>query len=800
MSKLTPKLLRARCEKKEFSCETSDELSPLEGVVGQPRALNALKFGLEIPDKGFNIYVAGSPGTGRHTATNRYLEELAATIKEVPTDWCYVTNFANQFKPKALEFPAGKGKLFVTKIDQFVEVARTSIQRMLESEEYAQQREELSRSFEAQRDKLTEEMRGKAQEAGFVLQGTQTGLLMVPVIQGKPITPDQIPKLKPAVRKEIETRRDALETELRATFRKLRNLERELRDQLKQMEENAVQFTLEPLISEIEEDFAGNEKAVEWIHELAADLIENMNQFIGRQPEGLPPLLAARVPSPEDFAKRYKVNLIVDNSETEGAPIITVTNAAYDRLFGRIEKEPRFGALVTDTTMIRAGAIHLANGGFLVIPVREMLIAPLSYQALKRALQNDQIVIEEPAAAMGFLSVKTLHPDPIPLKVKVILIGEPLWYQQLYQLDPDFRELFKVKADFDTSMDRNESAVSIYGDFVCTLTEKENLLPLTAEAIAEVVDFSSRLAADQNKLSTRFDVVSDIIREANFYAKKQRKKAVGLSHIKKTIDERYFRSSLYAEKVRELIKKGVVLIDTKGETVGQINGLSVLSLGDFTFGQPSRITATVAPGRGQVIDIEREAQLSGPIQIKGVQILTGYLHETFGQDKPLSLSARITFEQSYGGVDGDSASSTELYAMLSVLSGVPIQQRFAVTGSVNQHGNVQAIGGVNQKIEGYFAVCKEMGLTGEQGVLVPKSNVQNLMLKDEVIEAVEAEKFHIYSVETIEEGIELLTGVRAGKRRTDGSFPEDTIFGLVDKRLREMANIMREHNRPAEGN
>jgi lon-related putative ATP-dependent protease len=800
MPKLTSKQLRARCEKKEFSCKTSDELTPLDGVVGQPRALNALQFGLEIPDKGFNVYVAGSPGTGRSTATDRYLKKLAAAVKEVPSDWCYVTNFANQFKPTALEFSAGMGKAFVTKINRFIEAARTSIQQMLESEEYAQQREELSHSFEEQRDQLTEEMRAKAQEAGFVLQGTQTGLLMVPVIRGQPITPDQIPKLKPDVRKEIETRRNDLETKLRATFRKLRNLERELREQLKQMEEKAVQFTLEPLITEIEEDFAGNEKAVQWIHELAADLIENLNQFIGRQPEGLPPLLAARVPSPEDFVQRYKVNLIVDNSETEGAPIVTVTNAAYNQLFGRIEKEPRFGALVTDATMVRAGAIHQANGGFIVIPVRELLIVPISYQALKRALQNDQIVIEEASEMMGFLSVKTLHPEPIPLKLKVILIGEHLWYQQLYQFDPDFRELFKVKADFDTSMDRNEDAVAIYGDFVCTLIEKENLLPLTAEAIAEVVDFSSRLADDQNKLSTRFDIVSDIIREANFYAKKESKKTVGISHIKKTIDERYYRSSLYAEKVREYIKKGVVLIDTKGQALGQINGLSVLSLGDFTFGQPSRITATVAPGSGQVIDIEREAQLSGPIQIKGVQILTGFLHETFGQDKPLSLSARITFEQSYGGVDGDSASSTELYAMLSILSGVPIQQRFAVTGSVNQHGHVQAIGGVNQKIEGYFAVCKEMGLTGDQSVLVPKSNVQNLMLKDEVIEAVEAGKFHIYSVETIEEGIELLTGVPAGKRQADGTFPEDTIFGLVDKRLREMANIMREHNRPAEAN
>lgn len=796
MPKVEVEQLRARCKSREFTCKTSAELSLLEGVVGQPRALNALQFGLEIPDKGFNIYVAGSPGTGRTTAVSRYLKELAAKMREVPSDWCYVTNYKNQFKPTALEFPAGMGKVFATKIDKFVEAARTSIQRMMESEEYAQQREELTKSYETQRDELTEEMRAKAQEAGFVLQGTQTGLLMVPVIQGKPVTPDMIPKLKPEVRKQIEESRTALESELRSAFRKLRSLERDLREELKQMEEKGVRFTLDPLINEIEEEFKGNEKAIVWLNQLADDMIENLNELIGRVPQGLPPELLQRLPSPEDFAKRYKVNLIVDNSETEGPPIVEVTNASYDRLFGVIEKEPRFGALVTDTTMIRAGYIHQANGGYIVIPVRELLLAPASYQALKRSLQNDEIVIEEPAAALGFLSVKTLHPEPISLKIKVILIGEPLWYQQLYQLDPDFRELFKVKADFDTSMDRNKEAVKIYGDFVCTLTEKEGLLPLSVEAIAEVVDFSSRLADDQSKLSTRFDVVSDVIREANFYAKKDGKKTIELFQIKKAVDERFFRSSLYAEKVREYIKKGVILIDTKGEAIGQINGLSVLSLGDFSFGQPSRITATVAPGPGHVIDIEREAQLSGPIQIKGVQILTGFIHEAFGQDKPLSLSARITFEQSYGGVDGDSASSTELYALLSVLSGVPIQQRFAVTGSVNQHGHVQAIGGINQKIEGYFAVCKEIGITGDQGVLMPESNVQNLMLKDEVIEAVKAGKFHIYSIRTIEEGIELLTGIPAGQKQADGTYPANSIFGRVDKRLQEMANIMREHNRP----
>jgi lon-related putative ATP-dependent protease len=551
------------------------------------------------------------------------------------------------------------------------------------------------------------------------------------------------------------------------------------------------------MINELEEEFESSENAVKWIYEMAKDIIANLNQFIGRQPQGLPPAIAARMPSAEDFAKRYEVNLIIDNSEQKGAPIITVTNAAYNKLFGRIEKEPRFGALVTDTTMIRAGDLHRANGGYIVIPVRDLLTAPISYPALKRALEHDHIVIEEAHEALGFLSVKTLHPEPIPLRLKVILIGEQLWYQQLYQLDPDFRELFKVKADFDTSMDRTEDTVKIYGDFVCTLTSKEELLPLTVKAIAEVVEFSSRLADHQGKLSTRFDVVSDVIREANFYAKNADKTEIEQVQIKKALDERYYRSSMYAEKVREFIKKGIILIDTEGEAIGQINGLSVLALGDFTFGQPSRITATVAPGReGQVIDIEREAQLSGPLQIKGVQILTGFIHETFGQDKPISLSARLVFEQSYGGVDGDSASSTELYAMLSALSGVPIQQRFAVTGSVNQHGQVQAIGGVNQKIEGYFAVCKELGFAGDQGVLVPLANVQNLMLKEEVIEAVEAGKFHIYSIETIQEGIELLTGVPAGERQSDGSFPEGTIFAKVDQRLHEMANIMREHNRP----
>jgi lon-related putative ATP-dependent protease len=574
----------------------------------------------------------------------------------------------------------------------------------------------------------------------------------------------------------------------------MRGLERDLVRELSKMESDAIQFTLDPLITELEEDYKDNSEIVDWIRAMAMDITEHRNEFIGRLPPHLPPEVMARRPSPEDFAKRYKVNCIVDNADLKGAPVVIVTNPTYSNLFGRIEKEPRFGALVTDFSMIRPGELHKANGGYLVIPTRELLLSPLSYPALKRALQTGQLTIEEAMEMSGFFTVKSLHPEPIPLNVKVITIGEGMWYHQLYQADPDFREMFKVKADFDSSMERTLENVNVYGAFICSLHQKEGLNALTAEAIAAVVDYSTRLADHQGKLSTRFDIIADVVREANFYAKQDGEELIDRKHIKKTLEERIYRSDLYAEKTREMIEKEFVLIDTKGEEVGQINGLSVLSLGDFSFGRPSRVTASVAPGRGRVVDIEREANLGGPLHTKGVLILSGYLSEKFADDKPLSLAARLVFEQSYGGVDGDSASSTELYALLSALSNVPIQQRFAVTGSVNQHGEVQAIGGVNQKIEGYFEVCKVQGLTGEQSVLIPKSNVQNLMLKDEVVEAVREGKFHIYPVGTIDEGIEILTGVSAGERQADGTFPPGTIFNLVNQRLTEMARTMREYS------
>jgi len=796
MKELDVNQLRVTCDVKEFECKTSAELPPLNKIVGQQRALSAVQFGLEIQNKGFNIYVAGSPGTGRTTAVKAFLEERAAK-EPVPSDWCYVSNFVNQYQPQALELPPGKGKDLVIQVSGFVEAARTSISSMLESEEYAQQKEEKSQFFEQQRNALSEQMQVKAQEAGFMLRGAQTGLIMVPVIDGKPLSPEDAAQLPVEARREIETRRMALDKDLRSLFRQLRDIERELRKELRKMETDSIQFTLDPLLSEFDDDYKDNPNVVKWINAMAKDITEHLNEFLGRVPHNVPPEMLARRPSPEDFAQRYQVNCIVDNSEREGAPVVILLNPTYANLFGRIEKEPRFGSLVTDFSMIRSGAMHEANGGYLVIPTLELLTAPLSYPALKRALQNDKIAIEEASEMVGLLTVKSLHPEPIPFKLKVITIGEGSWYHQLYQGDPDFRELFKVKADFDTSMERSPESVQVYGSFICSLHYKEDLRPLVVDAIAAIVDYSSRLADHQGKLSTRFDIVADVIREANFYAQQDNKEFVLRKHIKQALDERVYRSNLYAEKTREMIEKEYILISTSGDAIGQINGLSVLSLGDFSFGRPSRVTASVAPGRGRVLDIERESNLGGPTHTKGVLILNGYLAEKFSDDKPLSLSARLVFEQSYGGIDGDSASSTELYAILSALSEVPIQQRFAVTGSVNQHGEVQAIGGVNQKIEGYFDVCNAQGLTGDQSVMIPKSNVQNLMLKDEVVDAVREGKFHIYPIGSIDEGIEVLTGIPAGERQPDGSFPEGTIHYKVDQRLTQMASTMREYGNPS---
>ncbi len=538
------------------------------------------------------------------------------------------------------------------------------------------------------------------------------------------------------------------------------------------------------------EKYQANSEVTTYLKEVENEILENLQQFIrrGESEQQLP------FPMPwmkEEPYKKYEVNLIIDNSNIAGAPVVVETNPTYHNLLGRTEKEAQFGALTTDFSMIRAGAIHRANGGYLIVPVEDLLRNPFSYDGLKRDIRDAKMSIEEPEERYGFLSVKTLKPQPIPLTAKVILIGTPYLYQIMFSLDPDFQELFKIKAEFDTTMPRTDEKVRQYGAFVCGLCEKEGLKHLDGSGLAKLVEYSSRIIEDQYKLSTQFNAIADIIRESNYYASQDNSEFITGDHVKKAIEEKIYRSKLIQEKIQEMITRGFFLIDTVEKKVGQVNGLSVMGLGDFAFGMPSRVTASIGLGREGVMDIEREAKMGGPIHTKGVLILSGYLNDKYARDKPLSLSARLVFEQNYEGVEGDSASSTELYSILSSLSGLPIKQNLAVTGSVNQKGEVQAIGGVNEKIEGFFEVCKAKGLTGQQGVMIPDSNVQNLMLKEEVVEAVKAGKFNVYSVKTIDEGIEVLTGTKAGERRVDGTYEEGTVNYLVDKQLREMAEKLK---------
>ncbi len=788
--------LRRICDPRVLGCETTEEMMPLETIIGQERAVRALQFGLGIRQLGFNIYVAGLPGTGRTTAVKRFLEEMAKD-KAVPSDWCYVNNFRDPYRPKALRLPPGQARELQRDMRNLVEEARREISTAFESEEYAAKREETIQTFRKQREELFAQMNRRAQEEGFSLQMTPMGLLIIPVREGKPLSDQEFMALSPQAQEEVMGKREKLQAELKTAMRQVKAVEKSANEQLQKLDREVALYAVEHLVNELVEKYGDLPQVVAYLEEVQNDIVENLAQFRGEsEAQPSPP-----IPMPwmrELPFRKYEVNVVVDNSELKGAPVIMELNPTYNNLFGRIEKESQFGALITDFTMIQEGSLYRANGGYLVLPAEEVLRNLFAWDGLKRALRNREIAVEEAGERLGFIATKSLRPEPLPLEVKVVLIGQPMLYHLLYTLDEDFSELFKVKADFDSRMDRMDENIRDYAAFVCTLCQEENLKHLDGSALAKVIEHSSRLAEDQEKLSTRFGEISDIIREASFYATQEDSPYVTAAHVKKAIEEKFYRSNLVQERIGEMIERGTLIIEAIGEEVGQVNGLSVISLGDITFGRPSRITASISLGREGLIDIEREAKLGGPIHTKGVMILSGYLAEKYAQDKPLSLSARLVFEQSYSGVEGDSASSTELYALLSSLSGLPIKQGIAVTGSVNQKGEVQAIGGVNEKIEGFFETCKAKGLTREQGVLIPESNVKNLMLKEEVVEAVREGKFHIYPVKTIDEGIEILTGVKAGARREDGTFEEGSVNDRVDKRLRELAERMKEFVREEE--
>lgn len=782
----TAEEVRAVCTNDEFGSMCTDQIDPLDTIIGQERAVCALEFGLDIDSRGFNIFVAGLPGTGKNTAVQSFLENLAK-VKPTPPDWCYVFNFKEPYSPRALKLPPGKGADFARDVKELISAARREIPRAFESEEYAKKREETGESFAAQRNRLFAELNQRATDAGFVIQPTPTGLFIIPLIDGEPVKEKDFAALPSEKQQEIIVRRQELEEGVASTFREVQSIERSAHEAMRNLDRQVAGFVLGLLVKELLEKYAEDAEVSAYLEGLQTDILDNLNIFRGTQETD------AKSPpwTKEDPFRRYAVNVIVDNSETTGAPVVMEYNPTYNNLIGRIEKEAVFGALITDFTMIRAGVLHKANGGYLVTPVEEILRNPFSWDVLKRALRERQVVIEDASERFGFFSTKSIKPEPISLNLKVILLGDPMLYYLLYHYDPDFQELFKVKAEFGTRMDRTPENVKKYTAFFGMLCEKEQLLHLDASAVVKLVEHGSRLAEDQTKLATRFSELADVVREACHYARKENAAYATEAHVRRAIDERFYRSNMIQERLQEMIVRGAIAIDTGGTVVGQVNGLAVLSVGEISFGRPQRITATVAAGREGVVDIEREAKLGGRIHTKGVLILNGYLAEQYANEAPLTLSARLVLEQSYEGIEGDSASSTELYALLSALSGVPIRQDLAVTGSVNQKGTIQAIGGVNEKIEGYFDICKAKGLTGRQGVLVPETNRENLMIREDVVEAVREGRFHIYLVRDVDEGIEILTGVPAGKRRRDGSFPKKSIHGKVAARLKEMAAKLR---------
>jgi lon-related putative ATP-dependent protease len=788
--------LRWECDPGQFDFTTTDEIPALEGTIGQVRALRSIDFGLGMSEGGFNLYLAGETGTGR-SSTIKNLLKKRASLEPPPQDWCYVHNFRSPDNPVSLALPAGRGSELAEEMKELLEGVKINIPKALESKEYETNKVSIIEEYQEKNGVLFSRLEGDAGEKGFDLQRTVSGLVMVPQKEGRNYTQEEYEALSKEERDKLDEVGKELTEKLNDVLRQVRENEKATKDSLAQLDRelglSAVGHHMEPL----KEKFGAFPKVVSYLETVQEDILLNLEDFKTQQPA--PQIGGFKLPRQEPSFERYEINVFVDNKGIEGAPVVFEANPTYNNLFGRIEHVMQMGgAATTNFTLIKPGALHKANGGYLIVDAREVLINPFAWDALKRCIRNGEIRIEDVLEQYRFMTVVSLKPEPVPLQAKIIMIGSPWIYYLLYYLEPDYRKFFKVKADFDSRVARTPEIMRDYALFVSSHCKNEKLLPFDRSGVACLLEYSARLVEDQEKLSSQFMEISDLIREADYWAQKENSPLVTRDFVRRAVEEKVYRSNRIEERMQEMFDEGTILVDAAGSEVGQINGLSVMTLGDYTFGRPSRVTARVYLGRAGMVNIEREVKLSGPIHDKGVLILTGYLGGKFAHDRPLSFSASICFEQSYEGVEGDSASSTELYALLSALSGVPLLQGIAVTGSVNQLGKVQPIGGVNYKIEGFYAVCKAKGLNGEQGVIIPRTNERHLMLKDEVVAAVREGKFHIWSVETIDQGIEILTGVPAGVRLPDGTYPEGTINSLVDKRLREMLEQMKKFSGGAE--
>jgi len=785
------------CDPSVFTFTTTEELPDAIETIGQERALRAIDFGLNLDSTGFNIFMLGENGTGKMTTIKAFLSKKAAD-EPVPSDWCYVYNFKDPDMPLAISLTPGRAALFHKDMEELIKALRLEIPKIFESKEYEKQKNKIIEGHQKKHKELFSALDEEAQAAGFSIRKSVSGLMIVPVKKtGEPLTEEEYEALDENTKAKIDEIGKTLQERLNDVVREVREGEKGLKTVLANLEREAALSAVGHLMDDLKQKYQDQEKITAYLSEVTEDILEHLDDFKAQE-EQSPPLPFMRMQKTEPTFTRYMVNVLVNNKDTKGAPCIYESNPTYFNLMGRVEYKFQYGVATTDFAMVKAGSLHRANGGYIVINVLDLLRSMFSYDALKRSIRNGEIKIEDIWEQYRLISTTTLRPEAIPLSVKVVLVGTPYLYYLLYNLDEDYRELFKVKADFDNRMDSTADTIQKYAAFVASTSKKEGTLPFDRTGVAKIVDYGARLAGHQKKLSSQFSEVTDLIRESSYWAKQAGSALIKDEHVEKALQEKVYRNNRIEERIQEMIVEGSIIVDTEGEKVGQINGLAVLDMGDYMFGKPSRITAKTYTGKGGVINIERETKMSGRIHEKAILIITHYINSTYAQKKPISFSASITFEQLYDMVEGDSASCAELLVILSSLAGIPLRQNLAITGSMDQYGDVQPIGGANEKIEGFFDLCKARGLDGSHGVVIPRKNVNNLMLKTEVIHAVKGGTFTIYAISRVEEGIELFTGMPAGELREDGTWPEGTVNHLVMKRLDEITQAYKEREKKEE--
>ena len=798
MIKLNSEILYKACDTARFDFKTTEDITEEKAFIGQERLSSSLEFGIDINKEGYNIFALGPNETDKLSHIQHYLEEKI-NHKESPPDICYVNNFDDRHKPEKLLIEAGRGNELKKEMEQIIDDLIPTLRSAFESEEYQNRKQALQSNVQEEQDQTFEDLQKKAQEKGLALIRTPAGFSFAPTKDGDLMDESDLQNLSEEERESLQEETKKLQKELQKIIQRMPSNKRKIREEQRELDKEIATYAIKELFKKVREKFSGLDKVQKFLDNVEIDIVENVQKIMssqGQQGQGNPmmqmmgggqQMQQSADASENPILDRYKVNVLVDHSETKGVPVIYEDNPSYKNLIGRVEYQSRMGALTTNFNLIKPGAFHKANGGYLILDIRRVLLEPFAWESLKRVLKSGELKIESLGESYSLISTVSLEPEPIDMDVKVVLLGERILYYLLCELEPDFSSLFKVEADFEDEIDRSEENHTLYAKLLAGLIKKHELLHLNKSAVGRVVEQSARMAGDNEKLSTKTDEIKDLLVESSHYAEINDRDVVELEDVQKAIDQKIYRSARLRDKVQESINRDYIFIDTEGTNIGQVNGLAVTGIGNLMFGRPSRITARVQLGKGEIIDIEREVDMSGPIHSKGVLILKGFLGERYAVNNPLSLSASIVFEQSYSNIDGDSASSAELYALLSAIGKVPVKQSLSVTGSVNQHGKIQPIGGVNEKIEGFFDICKERGLTGDQGVLIPKANEKNLMLKSEVIEAVEEDKFQIYSIETVDEGMEILTGLEMGEPDEEGNYPEETINYKVTQQLNDFA-------------